>query len=127
VATIVRWVIGPSAISRGVPHIHLQLLIVGAAVGLLITGLILSPAGRVSGGHMNPAISLAMWRFGVFPLTGLVPYSVAQLAGSLLGVLAAGAVWGGEAARPPVSYAVLQQPQAGRRASCSRPRRQAWP
>jgi glycerol uptake facilitator protein/aquaporin Z len=108
VVTIVRWVIGPSAVARAVPHIHLQLLVVGTAVGLLITGLILSPPGRASGGHMNPAISLAMWRFGVFPAAGVLPYTAAQLAGSVLGALAAGAVWGGAAARSPVSYAVLQ-------------------
>lgn len=54
VVTFVRWVIGPSAVSRAVPQIHLQLVIVGSAVALLVAGLILSPAGRVSGGHMNP-------------------------------------------------------------------------
>jgi glycerol uptake facilitator protein/aquaporin Z len=57
---------------------------------------------------MNPAISLAMWRFGVFPAAGLLPYTAAQLAGSVLGARAAGTVWGSPAARPPVSYAVLQ-------------------
>lgn len=108
VVTFVRWVIGPSAISRAIPQIHLQLLIVGTAVGLLVAGLILSPPGRASGGHMNPAISLAMWRFGVFPAAGVLPYTAAQLAGSAVGALAAGAVWGSAAARPPVSYAALQ-------------------
>ena len=108
VVTFVRWVIGPSAVSRAVPQIHLQLLIIGSAVGLLVAGLILSPPGRASGGHMNPAISLAMWRFGVFPAAGVLPYTAAQLAGSVLGALAAGAVWGSAAARPPVSYAELQ-------------------
>jgi glycerol uptake facilitator-like aquaporin len=108
VVTIVRWVIGPSAVARAVPHIHLQLLVVGTAVGLLVAGLILSPPGRASGGHMNPAISLAMWRFGVFPAAGVLPYTMAQLAGSAVGALAAGAAWGSAAARPPVSYAALQ-------------------
>jgi glycerol uptake facilitator-like aquaporin len=108
VVTFVRWVIGPSAISRAIPQIQPQLLIVGTAVGLLVAGLILSPPGRVSGGHMNPAISLAMWRFGVFPAAGVLPYTAAQLAGSAVGALAAGAAWGSAAARPPVSYAALQ-------------------
>ena len=31
------------------------------------------PPGRASGGRMNPAISLAMRRFGVFPAVGLLP------------------------------------------------------
>ncbi|MCN9244392.1 aquaporin [Streptomyces sp. RY43-2] len=103
---------GPSSISDRVPRIHLQLLIVGVAVGLLIAALILSPPGRMTGGHMNPAISFATWRFGVFPGVAVVPYIVAQLIGSTLGVLLAGAVWGPPARQPPTSYAVLQ-PGAG--------------
>ena len=108
VVTIVRWVIGPSPISRAIPGIHAELWIVGAAVALLLAGLILSPPGRASGGHTNPAISLAMWRFGVFPGAGVIPYSVAQLLGSVLGVVAARLVWGHIVAEPPVIYAALQ-------------------
>src|ERR1700722_16392638 len=108
VTSIVRWVIGPSPISRMIPQIHAELLIVGATVAILIAGLILSPPGRATGGHMNPAISLAMWRFGVFPGVGVVPYIVAQLLGSVLGVVVARAVWGPVVAEPPVAYAVLQ-------------------
>lgn len=108
VTSIVRWVIGPSPISRTVPQIQAELLIVGATVAILIGGLILSPPGRATGGHMNPAISLAMWRFGVFPGVGVVPYIVAQLLGSVLGVVVARVVWGPVVAEPPVAYAVLQ-------------------
>ena len=108
VTTIVRWVIGPSLISRSIPQIHAELVLVGAGVALLLAGLILSPMGKASGGHMNPAISLAMWRFGVFPGAGIIPYSIAQLLGSVLGVLAARVVWGQVVAEPPVVYAVLQ-------------------
>lgn len=108
VTSIVRWVIGPSPISRAIPGIHAELWIVGAAVALLLAGLILSPPGRASGGHTNPAISLAMWRFGVFPGIGVFPYAIAQLLGSVLGVVAARGVWGHVVADPPVVYAALQ-------------------
>jgi glycerol uptake facilitator-like aquaporin len=108
VTTIVRFVVGASPISRALPQIHVQLFLVGALVAVLLSLLIISRAGRVSGGHMNPAISLAMWRFGVFPAVGIVPYVVAQLLGSALGVLAARAVWGPVVARSPVLYAVIQ-------------------
>src|ERR1700733_326042 len=86
VTTIVRFVVGPSPISRTFPQIHVELLIVGAGVGGLLTGLIKSPLGKISGGHTNPAISLAMWRFGVFPAAGMFPYVTAQLFGSVFGV-----------------------------------------
>jgi glycerol uptake facilitator-like aquaporin len=108
VVSIVRWVIGPSPVSRAIPQIHTELGIVGAAVGLLLAGLILSPLGRASGGHTNPAISLAMWRFGVFPGAGVLPYAVAQLLGSVVGVVAAREVWGPVVAAPSVDYAALQ-------------------
>src|SRR5580700_6074889 len=108
VVSVVRWVIGPSPISRTIPGIHAELWIVGATVGLLLAGLILSPPGRASGGHANPAISLAMWRFGVFPAAGVIPYAIAQLLGSTVGVVAARAVWGQVVADPPVVYAVIQ-------------------
>ena len=108
VVSIVRFVIGPSRISGTIPGIHAELWIVGTAVALLLTGLILTPPGRASGGHMNPAISLAMWRFGVFPGAGVIPYAIAQLLGSVLGVATARSMWGKAVAEPPVVYAALQ-------------------
>jgi glycerol uptake facilitator-like aquaporin len=108
VTTVVRFVVGPSPISRAFPQIHVELLIVGAAVGVLLTALIKSPLGKISGGHTNPAISLAMWRFGVFPAAGIPPYIAAQLLGSVFGVVAVRAIWGRVVEQPPVLYAVIQ-------------------
>ncbi|MFC0551587.1 MIP/aquaporin family protein [Planotetraspora thailandica] len=108
VTTITRWVMGPSPIADVIPQIHLRLLLIGACVGPLLAGLILSPPGKISGAHTNPAISLAMWRLGVFPGVSVVPYIVVQLAGSMLGVLAARAVWGPVIGDPSVAYAVLR-------------------
>jgi glycerol uptake facilitator-like aquaporin len=70
IVTFVRWFVGPSPISRAVPDIHLEVAVVGASVAVLVTPLILSPSGGApSGAHLNPAISLAMWRDRVFPVT----------------------------------------------------------
>lgn len=108
ITTLVRFVFGPSWVSRAVTGIHWKLLIVAVAVAPLLAGLIISRPGKLSGGHMNPAISSAMWRFGVFPGAGVVPYITAQLLGSVLGVLAARAIWGVTIERPPTLYAVIQ-------------------
>jgi len=108
VTSFVRWFIGPSAVSRAAPAIHVELLFVGLAVALLIPALVLSPLGRASGGHMNPAISFGMWWLGVFSRRAVIPYTIAQLGGSLLGVVLARAVWGAPVARAPVAYAVLR-------------------
>jgi glycerol uptake facilitator protein/aquaporin Z len=49
-----------------------------------------------------------MWRFGVFPAAGILPYAGAQLLGSVFGVMAARAIWGRVVEQPPVLYAVIQ-------------------
>lgn len=106
--TIVRWLAGASPISDAIPQIHLKLLVIGLCVGLLLAGLILSRPGRISGGHINPAVSLAMWRLGVFPGAAVLPYIAAQLVGSVVGVFAARALWGPAVGNPPVVDAALQ-------------------
>src|SRR5258707_14249534 len=79
VTTIVRFVVGPSAILSAFPQIHVELLIVGLGVGVLLTGLIKSPLGKISGGHPNPAYSFALWGFWGFPPAGILPYPSAKL------------------------------------------------
>ncbi|MFJ1652890.1 MIP/aquaporin family protein [Streptomyces sp. NPDC088337] len=108
VTTIVRWVAGPSPVSAAIPRAHEELLVIGACVGVLLAGLILSPAGKASGGHINPAISIAMWRFGLFPGAAVAPYIAAQLVGSLLGTFAGLATWGPVVGRPPIDDTSLQ-------------------
>jgi glycerol uptake facilitator-like aquaporin len=106
VTTIVRWIAGASPVSAAIPELHVQLVLIGACVGPLLAGLIL--AGKASGGHINPAISIAMWRFGLFPGVAVGPYIAAQLAGSVVGTLAGRAAWAPAVARPPVFDASLQ-------------------
>jgi glycerol uptake facilitator-like aquaporin len=54
-------------------------LAIGASLALII--LITS---NISGGHMNPAVSVAMAAAGKLPVQELVPYCLAQIIGGLI-------------------------------------------
>jgi aquaporin Z len=51
------------------------------AIGMTLAGIVLV-IGNVSGGHVNPAVSLAMFLKGGINATELASYSAAQLAGA---------------------------------------------
>jgi glycerol uptake facilitator-like aquaporin len=54
-------------------------LAIGAALALVIL-----LAKNTSGGHINPAVSLAMASSGALPSTELFPYMIAQFMGALV-------------------------------------------
>lgn len=67
--------------------------VAGASLGLweicIIWGLGISLAvyltAGVSGAHLNPAITIALWLFACFPVRKVVPYIIAQVAGAFGG------------------------------------------
>lgn len=61
--------------------------------------------GHVSGGHYNPAVTLAVAMRGKLPGAQVVPYWVAQVVGALLAALAARAILGGTFAPAPAATA----------------------
>src|SRR5204862_2267144 len=62
------------------------------ATGLLFAGgatlVVYSPLGRISGAHLNPAVTCAFWRLGRIGARDAVVYAVAQTIGALAGVAA---------------------------------------
>lgn len=50
--------------------------------GAVLTAMIYA-VGHVSGGHFNPAVTLGLWRGGIFPRSQVVPYILAQLVGAI--------------------------------------------
>ena len=84
-----------------------QRLGMGAAMGGTAVAIILSPWGKASGAHFNPAISLTFYRLGKIGLYDLIFYTVFQFLGGAGGVglslLLAGRV---RMADPRVNYVV---------------------
>lgn len=54
-------------------------LAIGSALMVMIYA-----GGHISGGHFNPAVTLAVWVRGRFPTADLIPYWVAQVLGAVL-------------------------------------------
>lgn len=98
VVTVIRWVLDPSS-PFFLADFQQALLVVGALTGAMVCGLIRSPWGRLSGAHMNPAITFALWRLKFFPGRTVVVYVFAQLCGSLVGTVLARLAWGPAVAR----------------------------
>lgn len=68
-------------------------LAIGLAFGLTVTVLIYA-IGHISGCHINPAVTIALWATKKFPGNEVIPYIVAQLVGATLGSFLFAAVVG---------------------------------
>lgn len=107
VVTIVRWLRGPDS-PLFISDLDVALAVIGVLSGAVLTGLILTPLGRRSGGHMNPAVTIALWVMDAFPGRTVGPYVLAQLAGSVAGTALARAAWGTAVSRPSIAHAVVR-------------------
>jgi glycerol uptake facilitator-like aquaporin len=105
---VVRWLFAPdSAVARAVPGLPGRLALDGLVTGLLIMVLVASPLGRSSGGHFNPGVTVTFWLLREVPGGDAIGYVVAQMAGSVVGVLLARLALGPVVADPSVNYAVI--------------------
>ncbi|MEV7369100.1 MIP/aquaporin family protein [Streptomyces sp. NPDC004279] len=105
--TVVRWLRDPHS-PLYIADLQVALVVIGAVSGAILTGLILSPPGRRSGGHTNPAVTVGLWLMDAFPGRHVLPYVLAQLAGSATGTGLARLAWGQAVALPPVSHAAIR-------------------
>jgi glycerol uptake facilitator-like aquaporin len=114
VVTVVRWLRDPAS-ALYIGDLRTALAVIGPLSGAVLVGLILSPPGRRSGGHMNPAVTIALWLMDVFPGAAVLPYAFAQLAGSVVGTALGRLVWGPVVSGPTVGFTAIRpglQPSA---------------
>jgi aquaporin Z len=96
-ASIVR-----QSISSGVARRALMGLVMGATV----IAIVISPWGKRSGGHFNPAVTFAFYRLGKVELWDTWFYVIAQFVGAIAGVAVARFALRGALGNHAVHYAV---------------------
>lgn len=72
---------GSGILAAAFPEVGIGLVGVSFAAGLALMAMIYT-IGGVSGGHMNPAVSVGLALAGRFPASCILPYIVAQVAGA---------------------------------------------
>jgi len=75
-------------------------------IGTALIAVVVSPWGRRSGGHLNPAMTLAFYRLGKLELWDMLFYAGSQFLGALAGVAVAAHVLRGALGNTAVHYAV---------------------
>lgn len=85
----------------------------GIAMGFTAIAIFLSPWGRRSGAHINPAVTLTFWRLGKINGWDAAFYVAAQFAGALAGVLLSRLMLGELLADGTVNFAVTLPGKAG--------------
>jgi len=80
--------------------------LMGLAMGATAIAIVMSPWGKRSGGHFNPAITLTFYRLGKVEFWDVWFYVIAQFFGALSGVALARYVLRGALAHRAVRYAV---------------------
>ena len=80
--------------------------LMGLAIGATVMALIMSPWGKQSGGHINPAMTFAFYRLGKIRPWDALFYGVAQFSGATIGVALATLLLRGAPGDGAVRYAV---------------------
>ena len=94
-----------SPIQSYLPGDVVRRMLMGLAMGVTIMAIVLSPWGKQSGAHFNPAVTFAFWRLGKVTRWDAVFYCTAQLSGAPAGVALAALLLRGAPAHHAVRFA----------------------
>ena len=101
-AFLLVWVVGIVALTFSpnsplphlLPSLFWRLALIGLVLGLASWAVALSPPGRLSGAHLDPAISAGFWMLGKMHPRDFVGYVVGQMLGAVAGTLLGGVLFG---------------------------------
>jgi aquaporin Z len=76
-----------------IPNVKIRQIITGFLFGSIGASIALSPIGKISGAHINPAVTMVFWLFRKLEGRLAITYVLAQLTGAIIGCLPL-LVWG---------------------------------
>lgn len=85
---------------------NLRNVLMGLAMGSTAIGIFLSPWGKRSGSHINPAVTLTFWRLGKIKTWDATFYVTFQFIGGTIGVLLSWLILGNALSHPTVNFVV---------------------
>jgi aquaporin Z len=86
--SVVIFMFGPgSPMAQLIPSVKVRQVITGFLFGATGASIALSPVGKVSGAHINPAVTMVFWLFRKIEGRLAVTYILAQLTGAIIGCL----------------------------------------
>ena len=94
-----------SPIGRHLPNDAVRRMLMGLAMGTTIIAIVLTPWGKQSGAHFNPAVTFTFYRLRKVAFWDLVFYCAAQFLGAVAGVTVASLLLQGALANKAVRYA----------------------
>ena len=93
---------------RDTQSTDLRLLVIGMVAASSAAAVAYSPIGRLSGAHLNPAVTVAFWLQRHVHPVDLVGYVIAQVMGAVVGITAARLLWGQVVAAPVIHWGVVR-------------------
>ena len=83
-----------SVVARMIPSELIRTILTGFVFGCVGCSIALSPVGKISGAHINPAVSIAFWLRGKMNTYVMIGYIVSQMIGAAIGCVPLLFMWG---------------------------------
>src|SRR5688572_25310936 len=102
-----------SIVHQRLPNDSIRLALMGIAMGITAVLLNYSPMGKLSGAHMNPAVTLTFVSLAKIKTVDAIYYVVFQCAGGIAGVLLVSTILGDSFRDPHVNYIITSPGKYG--------------
>jgi aquaporin Z len=100
-----------SVVARLIPSELFRTILTGFMFGCVGCLVALSPVGKISGAHINPAVSIAFWLRGKMKTNAMIGYIAGQMIGAVIGCFPLLFIWGQQGSS--IQYGITLPGQRG--------------